>query len=234
MCAQTPSPPTAPHRFVHPHRPSHSTSFGSLPLSRPGCLWFGFSHLVFSVPKPPSPPPPPPPSPPPQVRSLPLSPPSCPWFFCKYKGFAQTPSPPTAPTASTALSTPTAPATLRRSGLCHCPDLAALDWFGFSRLFEAFKGFQCVPKLLRPHRPRRPHRPHKPPPPPRFVHPHRPSHSTSFGSLPLSRPRCPWFGFSRLLEVFKGFQCVPKPSPPPPPPPPPPPSPQVGSGFQVF
>ena len=38
----------------------------------------------------------------------------------------------------------------------------------------------------------------------------------AFAPLPLSppgRPCCPWFGFSCLLAVFRGFQCVPNPPP---------------------
>ena len=51
---------------------------------------------------------------------------------------------------------------------------------------------------------------------------------TAFTPLPLSppgRPCCPWLGFSNLLAVFRGFQCVPNPPPPPPPSPPSPLSP---------
>ena len=137
------------------------------------------------------------------------------------------PPPPPAPTALTALTAPTAlsasstPTPSAWFGLCHCR-----PWLGFPSLLQVFRGFQSVPKPLPPHRPHRPHR---------FVHPHRPSHSTSFGSLPLSRPGCPWFGFSRLLEVFKGFQCLPKPPPTPSPPPPsPPPQPAAWFGFSSF
>ena len=72
------------------------------------------------------------------------------------------------------------------------------------------------PNPLRPHRPHRPHRPQ------RFVHPHCPH---------CSPPSALGSGWVRLHEVFRGFQCVPKPPPPTPAPsplspspPPPPPS----------
>ena len=98
-----------------------------------------------------------------------------------------------------------------------------------------FGGFSFVPKL-RPHcPPPSPPSPPSPPPPSTSSPPpsaHSPRHSTSslpapltaftplplsppgrpwFGSLPLSPPGCPWFRFTSLQEVFKGFQCVPKP-----------------------
>ena len=50
------------------------------------------------------------------------------------------------------------------------------------------------------------------PPTLRCHHPSSPPPLTAFTPLPLSppgRPCCTWFGFSNLLEVFRGFQCVP-------------------------
>ena len=131
MCAQTPSTPTA-----------FSASSSALcpptlrrrhPPSLPPPLLCHCPHLaalasvleVFKgfqcVPKPPPPPPPsalrPPPRP--QLGSVSaIVPTYLPWLLGW--GF------PLFYTAPSALSTPMAPATLRRSGLCHCPDLAAL------------------------------------------------------------------------------------------------------------
>ena len=113
---------------------------------------------------------------------------------------AQTPSapPPSPPPQPSALRPPPRPQ------LGSVSAIVALGW-GFPVFYKYVEASNVCPNPFPAHRPHRPHR---------FVHPHRPNHSTSFGSLPLSRPGCPWFGFSRPLEVFKGFQCVPKPPPP--------------------
>ena len=124
------------------------------------------------------------------------------------------PSPPPPPSAL-------CPPTLRRRHppslpppplLCHCPHLAAL-----ASVLEVFKGFQCVPKPPPP--------PLPPPPPPPSPPPQPPCTALSASSTPTPSAwfglcHCrPWLGFSSLLQVFRSFQCVPKPLPPPPPPP---------------
>ena len=102
---------------------------------------------------------------------------------------------------------------------------AFCPWFGLCKslsLYEVSRGFQCVPKPLRPHRPHRPHRPQRfvcaqtsplspPSPPSALCPPHCPH---------CSPPSALGSGCVSLCEIFGGFQCVPKPPPPTPPSPP--------------
>ena len=110
------------------------------------------------------------------------------------------PSPPPPPPPPSALCPPPPPQPLYVvTTITHCPPLTAFTPLPLS----TWPPLRHRPHLTAPN-PLRPHRPQ------RFAHPlyvvttlpHCPHRSSPlFGSLPLSRPGCPWFGFSDIKRL---------------------------------